>query len=183
MRSAQKQILVLVLTLASVAILARLFQGFGEKPPEDFVFSQRLKRGYTIWGIQPGDSVQEILQEMPPNTKAEFTERLRGRDILLYGPRDRILQLTTLETNKGDFVEKVRVDGGQDSTTLELRGKPVLRRRLKHDDLAIAFPGRKQTRVGYEAIKFGQRIRIAHMKSWLDMIELTLVETAPRESE
>jgi hypothetical protein len=190
MRNAQKQVLVLVLTLASVAILTRLFQGFGEKPPalEDFVFSQRLKRGYTIWGIQPGDSVPEILQEMPPNAKAEFTERepLRGRDIdiVLYGPGDRILLLTTLETDKGEFVEKVRVDGGEDSTTLELQGKPVLRgRRLKDGDIERAFPGRKQIRGGYEAIKFGQRIIIEHGKNWIQMIELTLVDTAPRESE
>lgn len=189
MRSTQKQIVVLVLLVASVAILARQTQSFGKKPAplEDFVFSQRPKLGFTIWGIQPGDSVPEILRELPANTKTELTERLRGRNILLHGPRDRTLQLTTVEADGGEFVEQVRVDaylGGLDLTTLELRGNPVLHgRRLKDDDLALFFPGAKQTLGGFEAIKFGQRIRIGHDKNWLNMIELTPVDTAPRESE
>jgi hypothetical protein len=187
MRGAQKQILVLVLTVASLAIFARLIQSFEEKPAplEDFVFSQRPKLGFTIWGIQPGDSVPEILREIPPNTKAELTERLRGRDILLHGPSDRTLQLTTVETDGSEVVEEVRVDSVQYETTLELHGKPILRgRTLSVDDIQAALPGARRIREGFVAIKFGHRVDLGYEgHRCLSSMELTLVDTAPLESE
>ena len=178
MRGSRKQILVLVLLIASVAVLTRLTQNFWLQPKvlEDFGFSQRGKDGFTIWGIQPGDSMLEILQEMPPNTTAELIEGLHGRETLLKGPRDRRLELTTVETDEGEVVAKVRADPVQDSTTLELNGNPVLIGRwLTDEDIKEVLPGAKRLPDSFEAIKFGQRIKIGYEGPYcLDSMELTL---------
>lgn len=186
MKRAQKQILTLVLAVASVAILARMVQSFGGPPPaplEDFVFSQRPKHGFTIWGIQPGDSVPELLQEIPAGTKVVFAEHLHGRSILLDGPVIRTLELTTVGVDKDEIVEKARVKDVQYSTTLELDGNPILRgRELSDEEIRTALPGAKRTPTGFLVTKHGRQLELEYEGHLcLSSMELSLVDTAPHK--
>ena len=79
-------------------------------------FSSKAKSGFTIWGIQPGDNIQEVLSELPQDAKVEIVTE--GRSWTLHGSQDRRLEILAID----GIIEELKVWPVQYSFTLEDSG-------------------------------------------------------------
>lgn len=66
------------------------------RTPHRLVLSARSKKGLTVCGLQPGDKIDEVLQELPLEISAEekFTSKYERRFVLSTGER-RVLSLAS----------------------------------------------------------------------------------------
>lgn len=98
-------------------------------------FSTRNKEGYSIHGIQPGDDLQQLIDELPHAAKAEKITETHPRPGLRFtAPGQQSLAVTSKLVGKRKVVSEIWCMGPAPNFSIERDGKTVLNGTSSYQD-------------------------------------------------
>lgn len=139
--------------------------------PQPRRFSTLPKTGFTIWGVQPGDKIEDLLKNLPKDMSAETAAGLVGAtgpdgpthpNVILHAPEGQDLEISTSLVDGVEVVQELRVWPVSGSLSIEWSGESVLRGRATTADVLKAF--------GSEAKAGGGEFKITRSPSELSLV-------------
>jgi hypothetical protein len=105
-------------------------------------FSPTPKTGFTIWGVQPGDRVPELLANLPSGSSFHYDDtfkKVNQRRLVLENQDGRGLRITTQGHESNEVVVALRVFPASPVVTVEDDGKVLIKGDTSLDELKQKF--------------------------------------------